>query len=89
MYTPITLPGTEKCPICQRPPHVLIYPGITVIKCKPMFQNTHLRVSTHVGGSDKSTDVAIAKWNNRVAAMTTNRERKNGYEKDKSEVPYR
>ena len=80
MRTPIILPETQKCPICQRMPRVLIYSNITVIRCKPLFQNTHMRVSVCGEGNDKNTEKAIARWNEKVQSATEKQKGRCHYE---------
>ena len=75
MRTPITISGTERCPICGRQPRTLIFSNITVIRCKPLFQNTHLRTSSCGEGDDINTEKAIKKWNEKIHFMTTQKER--------------
>lgn len=86
MRTPIIISETKKCPICGRQPRAMIFSNITVIRCKPLFQNTHLRISVCGEGNDINTDKAIKKWNEKVHSLTTQRKRKNTNDKKDRKV---
>lgn len=65
------LPEIARCPVCNGFPRVIIYSGMTVIKCKRMFRNTHLRTYGRGQNTDDNTRRAIQEWNARVEKYKT------------------